>query len=183
MARARRPAIVAIVPVVAALTSVAACSSDRDAGPVVRPSSSSTSAPADTVEPSVPADDSTPDLSGSTTSGSITSGSTTSGSTTTTTISAATTAVGGAGVLRGTAVAGSAGGVEAGGPPYSQTDPFSEAVRLADGTCTGWADSRGGSTAGLAVGSPVAVLDTTTNAPLGMGSITASRWVDVSGGG
>ena len=88
-----------------------------------------------------------------------------------------------AGDGRGTAVAGAAGAVEPGGPPYAQTDPFSEAVRLADGTCVGWADSRGGSTAGLAVGSPVAVLDPTTSALLGSGTITASRWEDPSGGG
>jgi hypothetical protein len=94
-----------------------------------------------------------------------------------------TTSDGTGGELRGTAVAGSAGGVEPGAAPYTQTDPFSEAVRLADGSCVGWDGSRGGSTAGLQVGATVAVLDPTTNAQLGAGTITASRWEDVSGGG
>ncbi len=106
-----------------------------------------------------------------------------SGTNTTSTVIAATTApAGGPNVVAGTAVAGSAGAVEASGGPYSQTDPFSEVVRLADGTCVGW-ESRGGSTSGLAVGAPVAVLDPTTNALLGSGTVTASRWEDVSGGG
>jgi hypothetical protein len=96
---------------------------------------------------------------------------------------ATTSSVAPGGELRGTAVAGAAGGVEPGAAPYTQTDPFSEAVRLADGTCVGWDGSRGGSTAGLAVGAPVVVLDPTTNAELGAGTITASRWEDPSGGG
>jgi len=84
--------------------------------------------------------------------------------------------------VTGRAIAGVAGGVEPGAPPFTQTDPFSEAVRLADGTCVGWADSRGGSTAGLAVGAPVVLLDTEANQEIGDGTITASRWEDMSGG-
>ena len=45
--------------------------------------------------------------------------------------------------MTGSAIAGALGGVEAAGPPFTQTDPFSEAVRLGDGTCVGWADSQG----------------------------------------
>ena len=85
--------------------------------------------------------------------------------------------------VMGTAVAGAAGGVEPGGLPYTQTDPFAEAVRLADGTCTGWADSRGGSTAGLAVGAPVALLVADSSEQIGSGTVTASRWADASAGG
>ena len=85
--------------------------------------------------------------------------------------------------MTGTAVAGAAGGVEPGAPPYTQTDPFAEAVRLADGTCVGWADSRGGSTAGLTVGAPVAILVPDTSEQIGSGTVTGSRWADASAGG
>jgi hypothetical protein len=73
--------------------------------------------------------------------------------------------------------------VETAGPPFPQTDPFSEAVRMADGTCVGWADSRGGSTAGLAAGAPVTILDPVANQEIGAGTVTASRWVDMANGG
>jgi hypothetical protein len=157
-----------------AVMALAACSSEHDPGDFGRPGSATTS----TVAPST-------SVASDTSSTTTVAGSTT---TTTTTVLGAstaptTTAAPAPGTVRGTAVAGSAGAVEPGGPPYAQTDPFSEAVRLADGTCVGWAESRGGSTAGLAVGSPVAVLDPTTSALLGSGTITASRWVDVSNGG
>jgi hypothetical protein len=165
-----------IVTCAFALAILGACSSDHDATDFGRRGSSTTTAP-----PATSAATSVPASSGVTTTaavpGSVTS--TTAAATTTT----ATAPADAAGVLRGTAVAGSAGGVEPGGPPYAQTDPFAEAVRLADGTCVGWADSRGGSTAGLAVGAPVAVLDPTTNGLLGTGTVTASRWQDVSGTG
>ena len=88
----------------------------------------------------------------------------------------------GATTVSGTAVAGASTTVEPAGPPFTQTDPFSEAVRLADGTCVGWTDSRGGSTAGLAVGVPVAILIPDSSQQIGSGTITASRSVDIAGG-
>jgi hypothetical protein len=163
---------------VVAAVALAACSSEHDPGQFGR-RSSTTTGPAPSSASTAPAS-STP---GATTTSAASTASTTATSSTTTTSAAATTApVGGPNVVAGTAVAGSAGGVEQAGGPYSQTDPFSEAVRLADGTCVGW-ESKGGSTSGLAVGAPVAVLDPTSNALLGTGTITASRWEDVSGGG
>jgi hypothetical protein len=84
--------------------------------------------------------------------------------------------------VSGRAIAGATAAVET-AEPYTQTDPFAEAVRLADGTCVGWAGSRGGSTAGLVVGAPVTVLDVEDNTEIGQGTITASRWEDMSGGG
>ncbi len=152
-----------------AVAVVAGCSSDHDPARFGRqpPSASSTTAA------------STP----SSTPSSATSTSPATDTVATSAAAAPTTSAATTGQLRGTAVAGAAGGVEPGGAPYTQTDPFSEAVRLADGTCVGWNGSRGGSTAGLAVGAPVLVLDPTTNAELGAGTITASRWEDPSGGG
>ncbi len=154
---------------------LAACSSDHDPGEFGRQGSATTTTTTTVPSSSAPA---TADGSAVTTTTSGAATTTVIGATTTTTTVAST-----AGKVVGSAVAGAAGGVEPGGPPFAQTDPFAEAVRLADGSCTGWADSRGGSTAGLAVGSPVAVLDPTSSALLGTGSITASRWVDPSGGG
>ena len=84
--------------------------------------------------------------------------------------------------ITGRAVAGTAGEVDT-AEPFILTDPFAEAVRLADGTCVGWSGSRGGSTLGLAVGAPLTVLDADDNSEVGAGTITASRWEDVSGGG
>jgi len=83
--------------------------------------------------------------------------------------------------VTGRAVAGAVGAVET-AEPFAATDPFAEAVRLADGTCVGWSGSRGGSTAGLAVGAPVTLLDVEDNTVIGSGSITASRWEDMAGG-
>jgi hypothetical protein len=54
---------------------------------------------------------------------------------------------------------------------------------LSDGTCVGWADSRGGSTSGLAVGAAVTILDAEANEEIGRGTVERSRWEDVSGGG
>jgi hypothetical protein len=159
------------------VVALAACSGDHDAGDFGRrgtsPTTSETSAATGTTAPPGTSTGST------TTTTTPTPGST---SVTTTTAGATTAPAGGPNVVAGTAIAGSAGAVEPSGGPYSETDPFSEAVRLTDGTCVGW-ESRGGSTSGLAVGAPVSVLDPTTSALLGTGTITASRWEDVSGGG
>ena len=165
---------------VLAVVALAGCSSEHDAGEFGRGGSSPTAAVAETTGP---ATGSTASTTTTTTTTSTTTATTGSGATATTTTGAATAApAGGPNVVAGTAVAGSAGAVEPNGGPYSHTDPFSEAVRLADGTCIGW-ESKGGSTSGLAVGAPVAVLDPTTNAVLGTGTVTASKWEDVSGGG
>ena len=83
----------------------------------------------------------------------------------------------------GTAVAGSAGGVQAGGPPFPDAYPFTEAVRLSDGTCVGWGGSAGGSTLGLIVGAPVVVLAAETDRELGRGRVRRSHWEDMSNGG
>ena len=159
--------------VIGAALVLVACTSGREARPVERPAAPSTSE--STSDSTVPdGTDDQPDDSSATTGRAGTSSTSSSSSSTSTTVTAE---------LKGTAVAGSAGGVEASGPPFAQTDPFSEAVRLADGTCVGWPESRGGSTAGLAAGAPVIVLDAVANQELGRGSITASRWVDMSAGG
>ncbi len=147
---------------------LAACSSDRDAEPVgPRPPPPSSTTAASTTS-------SAPDESGATT---VPTGSAVTPSTPAVPTSVTPT------VVHGVAVAGTLGEAEASGPPFSQTDPFSEAVRLADGTCVGWADSRGGSTAGLAVGAPIVLLEVEENREIGHGTIDASRWSDVSGGG
>jgi hypothetical protein len=159
-----------------AVLALAACSSDHDPGEFGQRGATTTTTTS-VLSSSVP----TSSAASSATADSTTT--TAAGATTTTLAGATTTAAAAAGTVRGTAVAGAAGAVEPGGPPYAQTDPFSEAVRLADGTCVGWADSRGGSTVGLALGSTVAVLDPTTSALLGSGTITGSRWADPSGGG
>ena len=83
--------------------------------------------------------------------------------------------------MTGRAVAGAVGAVET-AEPFAATDPFAEAVRLADGTCVGWSGSRGGSTVGLATGAPVTVLDVEDNTEIGSGTITASRWEDMAAG-
>lgn len=156
-----------------ALTVLAACSGDHDAGQFGQRGSSTSAAASvgpgtsSAVSTTTPVSESTSTVAGATT--------TLAGSATASTSSA------GPNVVVGTAVAGAAGGVEQGAGPFTQTDPFSEVVRLADGTCVGW-ESRGGSTSGLAVGAPVAVLDPATNGLLGSGTITGSRWEDPSGG-
>ncbi len=165
----RRTGVVVATVLVGVL---AACSGDHDAGQFGQRSTTTTSVP---TSSSV--------ASGASVATGVTTVPTTDPGASTTTVAATATTTSAAGVVRGTAVAGSAGGVETSGPPFTQTDPYSEAVRLADGSCVGWADSRGGSTLGLAVGSPVAVLDPTTNTVLGSGTVTASHWQDVSGGG
>jgi hypothetical protein len=162
------------VLVMSAVALLAACSSNHEAnpneaGPPVTvaattgrssPSSASATAPGstDATGASSPeaTTDATTDVTGPTSTGPLT--------------------------VTGRAIAGAAGEVES-GEPYAATDPFSEAVRLDDGTCVGWAGSRGGSTVGLAVGAPVIVLGAEDNTELGSGSVTASRWEDMSDGG
>ena len=157
---------------IGAALALVGCTSGREARPVERPSPPSTSEPsAESTEPDG-TDGESDDTTATTERGGTSSSSSTSSTSTTVTAE-----------LKGTAVAGSAGGVEASGPPFAQTDPFSEAVRLSDGTCVGWPEGQGGSTAGLAVGAPVIVLDAVADQELGRGSITASRWEDMSAGG
>ena len=157
---------------IGAALALVGCTSGREARPVERPSPPSTSEPsAESTEPDG-TDGESDDTTATTERGGTSSSSSTSSTSTTVTAE-----------FKGTAVAGSAGGVEASGPPFAQTDPFSEAVRLSDGTCVGWPEGQGGSTAGLAVGAPVIVLDAVADQELGRGSITASRWEDMSAGG
>ena len=155
------------------------CSSSREPRPVGGPATTSTtSPPVATTSASGSTSGSTPSPSVPVTGGATslpTSTSSTQASTTTTTTAASN-------VITGTAVAGAAGAVEAGGPPFSETNPFSEAVRLRDGSCVGWAGSQGGSTSGLAVGARVLVLEAERNEEIGSGTIERSRWEDVSGG-
>ena len=152
---------------------LAACSSDREAARVERPTFTepTTSASATTEEPS-------PTSSGPVASSDSAAVPSTEPATSTTLAPTTTTGL----AVTVTAVAGTAGEPEAAGPPFA-AEPFAEAVRLTDGTCEGWADSRGGSTAGLAVGAPVVLLDVEANEEIGSGSIEASRWEDVSDGG
>jgi hypothetical protein len=74
----------------------------------------------------------------------------------------------------GAAVGGSAGSV---GP--DSTDPFSEAVRNEDGTCSGWAGPGGAWTQGLESGAPVVFLARDSDTQIGTGAIGTSRFEDV----
>lgn len=150
---------------------LAACTSSRDARPVERPTTPETSTDGTDATDATSPDDTSEDSTA--VGGSDSTTSTTAGSTTTTTA---------AGTVRGTAVAGATAEVEASGPPFPTTNVFAEVVRLADGTCVGWA-ARGGSTTGLAVGAPVVVLEAEQDVEIGRGTIEASRWEDVSGSG
>jgi hypothetical protein len=145
-----------------------ACSSSRDAGPIQRSTSPTTTRSGSS------ATETTGDTSPATVS---------SGGATTTSTTASTTSTTATGMITGTAIAGNVGGVEPGAPPFTQTDPFAEAVRLSDGTCVGWADSQGGSTAGLAAGAALTILDAEANEEIGSGTIQSSRWEDMAGGG
>jgi hypothetical protein len=156
---------------------VVGCSSDREVGPVGRPGSpdTETSPPSTAAGPGSVVGTS----GGSTTTDAVatTAAPPSSVAGTTTTTAAGRT------VLAGTAVAGSAGGIETGGPPFPNAYPFTEAIRLSDGTCVGWAGSAGGSTAGLANGAPVVVLAAETDRELGRGRVRRSHWEDMSNGG
>jgi hypothetical protein len=154
------------------LVVLAACSSDHASNPN---DPAATPAPTATTSPPSTSANGTTDPAGSTGSTASTGATASTGSSTTTTSPL---------VVTGAAIAGVAGAVETvTAPPFEQTDPFSEAVRLEDGTCVGWADSRGGSTVGLAVGAPVVLLDSERNEEIGTGEITASRWEDMAAGG
>jgi hypothetical protein len=148
-----------------------ACSSSREAGPIQRPTSPTTA---------VGAADSGPEVPPSTLPG---GGTAVPGSSADSVPPSTAPAKTGPRVVTGTAVAGTAGPVETGRPPFRNTDPFAEAVRLKDGTCVGWGTSRGGSTAGLEKGAAVTILDAERNREIGSGSIVRSRWEDVSKGG
>lgn len=74
----------------------------------------------------------------------------------------------------GAAVGGSAGATGAG-----STDPFSEAVRNEDGTCSGWDGPGGTWTQGLESGAPVVFLARDQDVQIGAGTLGTSRWEDV----
>jgi hypothetical protein len=158
---------------IGALALVGACSSSRQTGPIAprTPAPSST-----TTTSSVP-------TTGTGSQPGVTSTTTGGGSTTSTSSTAPTTSTGAGGTVTIVAVAGSTGAVQEGGPPFSQADPFTEAVRRPDGTCVGWNGSRGGTTEGLEVGAPVLILGVDDNQELGRGTIERSRWEDVAEGG
>lgn len=161
------------VHLIAALV-VAACSSSRDVRPI--------EGPAPPTSSSVPDTDPNPDQSPGSASTSVAD--TREADSTPPSAAVPTSSSSPPGTnISGTAVAGSAGPVEAGGPPYGETDAFSEAVRLRDGTCVGWAGSEGGSTDGLAVGARVVILAAEADEQIGSGRIRRSRWEDVSDGG
>ena len=161
-----------------------ACSSSREARPVGRPSpSTATSSTPATLSTSVTSVTSAVPGTGGDTSPATTTSAVAGSAASTSSTLAPTTSTVATSVIAGTAIAGSAGAVEAGGPPFRETNPFSEAVRLRDGTCVGWAGSQGGSTAGLAVGARVLILDAELNEEIGSGTIEQSRWEDVSAGG
>jgi hypothetical protein len=74
--------------------------------------------------------------------------------------------------VAGSAVAGNSGGIDEEG-----TDELSEVIRLADGTCVGWASGRAGIgtwTQGLAAGAKITVLDA-KGATIGTGRIGRSE--------
>ena len=159
------------------LAALVACSSEHDPTDFGRRGTTTTSTTATTdVDPT-----GTGPVSATSTGPTST---TVAGSAPTTTAAATTsTSLGGPGAIRGTAVAGTAGGVEPVGGPFTQTDPFAEVVRLADGTCTGWPDGRAAPRPGSSP-APRLPCSTRRRAPqLGAGTITASRWEDPSGGG
>jgi hypothetical protein len=169
--------------IVVAIALLGACSSSRQAGPLApRATSPPTSAArASTVPPTAgtgtqPGATTTTAAAGTGTVVSTSTVPTSTGQTTTTTPTAART-------VNVVAVAGSTGPVQASGPPFPGADPFTEAVRLRDGTCVGWDGSSGGTTEGLEVGTPVLILDAEDNAEIGRGTIERSRWEDVSNGG
>jgi len=76
----------------------------------------------------------------------------------------------------GTAVGGNSGGVGS-----DQTNSFSEAVRNADGTCSGWAGPGGQWTQGLESGAPVRFFDDAGN-EIGRGQVGTSFFEDADPG-
>ena len=78
-----------------------------------------------------------------------------------------------------TTVVGAAVGGSAGATGAESTDPFSEAVRNDDGTCSGWDGPGGAWTQGLESGAPVVFLARDSDAQIGTGTLGASRWEDV----
>ena len=78
-----------------------------------------------------------------------------------------------------TSIVGAAVGGSAGATGAESTDPFSEAVRNDDGTCSGWAGPGGTWTQGLESGAPVRFLARDTDAEIGTGTLGTSRWEDV----
>ena len=78
-----------------------------------------------------------------------------------------------------TTVVGAAVGGSAGATGADSTDPFSEAVRNEDGTCSGWGGPGGSWTQGLESGAPVVFVARDSDAQIGTGVIGTSRWEDV----
>lgn len=78
-----------------------------------------------------------------------------------------------------TAVVGTAVGGSAGATGAESTDPFSEAVRNEDGTCSGWGGPGGTWTQGLESGAPAVFLARDSDTRIGTGQIGTSHWEDV----
>jgi hypothetical protein len=78
-----------------------------------------------------------------------------------------------------TSVVGAAVGGSAGATGSENTDPFSEAVRNEDGTCSGWDGPGGTWTQGLESGAPVVFIARDSDAKIGTGAIGTSRSEDV----
>jgi hypothetical protein len=161
--------------IVGAIVLLGACSSSRQTGPIAPRTNPTTTSSA----PATTSDLTQPGATASTTP----PGTGTAGSTAPSSTVAATTSPPGTRTITIVAVAGSTGAVLSSGPPFGDADPFTEAVRLADGTCTGWDGSAVGTTEGLEVGAPVLILDAENNDEIGQGTIERSRWEDVADGG
>jgi hypothetical protein len=158
----RRRRAVRVGTVVVVLTAVAACGGDDDA--TLATESTATTVGAGTSAPTSDPIGPTP-TGGSTPATAATAPST---ATSPATFAVVTTSVVGA------AVGGSAGAT---GP--ESTDPFSEAVRNEDGTCSGWHGPGGTWTQGLESGAPLVFLARDSDAQIGAGVLGTSRWEDV----
>lgn len=168
---------------VVALVAGAACGGDDDATPAF---GSSTTLGAGTTTPA--ADSTTTTLATGTTSppsgpSSPTAPTTPGGDTSATTAITATTATAATTPptfeIVTTSVVGAAVGGSAGATGAESTDPFSEAVRNEDGSCSGWDGPGGPWTQGLESGAPVVFVARDSDAQIGTGVIGTSRWEDV----
>lgn len=81
-----------------------------------------------------------------------------------------------------TTVIGAAVGGSAGDIGRESTDPYSEAIRNADGTCSGFDGPGGTWTQGLESGAPVVFVARDGDAQIGTGVIGTSYWEDVGSG-
>lgn len=161
-----------VIIAVVALAAVAACGGDDDATPatdsgtaIEAGTTAPLSEPTDPTDPTEPTDPTDPGDPGGDTP------------TTTVTPDAATTPP--TFEIVTTSVVGAAVGGSAGATGSESTDPFSEAVRNEDGTCSGWDGPGGTWTQGLESGAPVVFIARDSDAQVGTGVVGTSRWEDV----